>query len=137
VPAMLRVRDRRRRLATVARGGPGAAGAGWEELLAESADRGADGPSSDTVRAAARRLVREHHLESDAQQALRKVISAVEASWYGEAHPRPGQLDEPVRAVAAGIAAGSALSLRGRLLPRSVVRRVRERRSRSEAGAPR
>jgi TgpA N-terminal domain/Transglutaminase-like superfamily/Domain of unknown function (DUF4129) len=127
VPATLRVRARRRRLAAVARGGPDAAGAGWEELLAESADRGADSTPSDTVRAAARRLVREHRLESDTQQALRQVVSAVEASWYGGDHPRPGQLDEPVRAVAAGIAAGSAVSLRGRLLPRSVVHRGRAR----------
>jgi transglutaminase-like putative cysteine protease len=133
VPATLRARDRRRRLAAVGRGGPEAAGAGWEELLAESADRGADSPSSDTVRTAARRLVREHRLESDAQQALRQVIGAVEASWYGGTHPRPGQLDEPVRAVAAGIAAGSALSLRARLLPRSVVQRIRARRANSEA----
>jgi transglutaminase-like putative cysteine protease len=134
VPAMLRVRDRRRRLAAVARGGEDAAGLGWEELLAESTDRGIDTPSSDTVRAAARRLVREHRLEPEAQQALRQVISAVEASWYGDAHPRPGEIDEPVRTVAAGIAAGSKLSLRGRLLPRSVVQRVRERRAQRPVG---
>jgi hypothetical protein len=134
VPATLRSRDRRRRLAAVARGGPDAAGAGWEELLAESTDRGADTPSSDTVRAAARRLVREHRLEPDAQQALRQVIGAVEASWYGDTHPRPGELDAPVRAVAAGIATASGLSLRGRLLPRSVVQRVRERRAQRPAG---
>jgi TgpA N-terminal domain/Transglutaminase-like superfamily len=133
VPATLRIRDRRRRLAAVARGGPEAAGAGWEELLAESTDRGADPSASDTVRAAARRLVREHGLESDTQQALRQVVSALEASWYGGTHPRPGQLDEPVKAVAAGIAAGSALSLRGRLLPRSVAQRMRERRPRPGA----
>jgi transglutaminase TgpA-like protein/transglutaminase superfamily protein/uncharacterized protein DUF4129 len=135
VPASLRIRDRKRRLAAVARGGEDAAGAGWDELLAESTDRGADTPPSDTVRSAARRLVREHHLEPDAQQALRQVIGSVEASWYGGTHPRPGELDEPVRAVAAGIAAGSGLSLRGRLLPRSVVQRVRERRSQARAGS--
>ncbi|MFC5234062.1 transglutaminase TgpA family protein [Pseudonocardia zijingensis] len=128
VPAAMRVRHRRRRFAAVARGGEGAAGAGWDELLAESADRGCDTPPSDTVRAAARRLVREHHLKPDAQQALRQVVGAVESSWYGGAHPRPGELDEPVRTVAAGIAAGSSLSLRGRLLPRSVLQQMRERR---------
>jgi hypothetical protein len=135
VPAMMRIRDRRRRLAAVARGGEEAAGAGWEELLAESTDRGAECPPSDTVRAAARRLVREHNLEPNAQQALRQVIGAVEASWFGGTHPGPGALDEPVRAVAAGIAAGSGLSLRGRLLPRSVVQRVRARRSEARARA--
>ncbi|MHA6622083.1 transglutaminase TgpA family protein [Pseudonocardia sp. DLS-67] len=134
IPATMRIRDRRRRLAAVARGGPEAAGAGWDELLAESTDRGADTPPSDTVRSAARRLVREHHLEPDAQQALRQVIGAVESSWYGGTHPGAGELDEPVRAVAAGISAGSGLSLRGRMLPRSVVQRVRERRSRARAG---
>jgi hypothetical protein len=127
VPAMMRRLDRRRRLAAVAGGGPDAAAAGWDELLAESTDRGADSIPSDTVRAAARRLVREHHLETDAQQALREVVAAVEASWYGGSHPGPGQLDTPVRTVAAGIAAGSALSLRGRLLPRSVLQRRRGR----------
>jgi hypothetical protein len=135
-PAALRVRARRRRLAAVARGGPGAAIAGWEELLAESTDRGADSAESDTVRAAARRLVREHGLESDTQQSLRKVVGAIEASWYGETHPGRGELDEPVRAVAAGIAAGSGLSLRGRLLPRSVVRRVRHHGPRAVADEP-
>ncbi|HYH32780.1 MAG TPA: DUF3488 and transglutaminase-like domain-containing protein [Pseudonocardia sp.] len=125
VPAVLRARDRRRRLAAVVAGGPAAAAAGWDELLAESADRGAESPSSDTVRAAARRLVREHRLEPDAQQALRQVVGAVEASWYGGTHPEPGELEAPVRAVAAGITSGSALSLRGRLLPRSVLQGLR------------
>jgi hypothetical protein len=127
VPAALRVVDRRRRYAAVAAGGPDAAEAGWSELLAESADRGVDPPSSDTVRATARRLVREHRLEGDAQQALRQVVSAVEASWYGGVHPEPGELDDAVRTVAAGIAGGSALRLRARLLPPSVLRRLRDR----------
>jgi hypothetical protein len=80
--------------------------------------------------------VREHGLESDTQQSLRKVVGAIEASWYGGTHPGRGELDEPVRAVAAGIAAGSQLSLRGRLLPRSVMRRVRHRGPRSGADEP-
>jgi hypothetical protein len=79
-------------------------------------------------------LVREHRLEASAQQALRTVVGAVESSWYGETHPEPGELDEPVREVAAGIAAGSALSLRGRLLPRSVLRRQQERNAREGSG---
>ena len=69
-------------------------------------------------------MVREHRLEDDAQQALRQVVTAVEASWYGDVHPAPGDLDEPVNAVRAGIAAGGSLSLRGRLLPRSVLQRT-------------
>jgi hypothetical protein len=135
LPAVLRVLDRRRRLAAVAAGGPDAAGAGWAELLAESTDRGVEPPPSDTVRATARRLVREHRLEADAQQALRQVVAAVEASWYGGSHPGPGELDQAVRTVAAGIAAGSALRLRGRLLPPSVLQRMRSRRSSGAAPA--
>ncbi|WP_433294958.1 transglutaminase TgpA family protein [Pseudonocardia sp. CA-142604] len=124
VPAGLRVIARRRRLAAASAGGPDATGAAWAELLAESIDRGVDHPPSDTVRGAARRIVREHRLDDDAQQALRQVVTAVEASWYGDVHPAPGDLDEPVDAVRAGIAAGGSLSLRGRLLPRSVLQRT-------------
>ncbi|MFC4943477.1 transglutaminase TgpA family protein [Pseudonocardia sp. GCM10023141] len=121
VPFALRSRERRRRLAAVTAGGPGAAAAAWDELQAESTDRGSPSRPSETVRATARRLVSEHRLEAPAQAALRDVVGAVEASWYGDSHPAPGALDEPVRAVQEGIAAGTALSLRERLLPRSVV----------------
>src|SRR6185312_8273259 len=82
-PALLRARARKQRLTAVAAGGPGAAAAGWAELLAESTDRGVPAKESDTVRAAARRLVREHHLDGAAQQHLRQVVGVVEASWYG------------------------------------------------------
>ncbi|WP_219416599.1 transglutaminase TgpA family protein [Pseudonocardia nigra] len=121
VPGGLRAVERRRRLAAVTAGGTDAAGAGWAELLAESTDRGVPSPPSDTVRGAARRMVREHRLDQEAQQALRQVVGAVEASWYGGGGSAPGELDGAVRTVRSGIAAGSALSLRGRLLPRSVL----------------
>jgi len=124
VPAGLRALARRRRLAAVSAGGPEAAGAGWAEVLAESIDRGVVHPQTDTVRGSARRIVREHVLDGDAQQALREVVGAVEASWYGGMHPAPGELEEPVRAVRAGIATKGSLSVRGRLLPRSVMRRT-------------
>ncbi|WP_344015392.1 transglutaminase TgpA family protein [Pseudonocardia xinjiangensis] len=124
VPAGLRVVARRRRLGAVNAGGPEAAGAAWAELLAESTDRGVGYPPSDTVRGSARRMVREHTLDGDAQQALRDVVGAVEASWYGGGHPAPGELDEPVRTVRAGIATKGSLSLRGRLLPSSVLHRT-------------
>jgi hypothetical protein len=124
VPAGLRVVARRRRLAAVSAGGPEAAGAAWAELLAESADRGIGYPPSDTVRGSARRMVREHALDGDSQQSLREVVGAVEASWYGGGHPAPGELEEPVRTVRSGIATKGSLSLRGRLLPRSVIHRT-------------
>jgi hypothetical protein len=122
-PAALRVLHRRRRMAAVRAGGPDAASAAWSELLAESLDRHVPVPATDTVRGAARRLVHEHRLDDRAQQAVRSIVTAVEASWYGGVHPGPGALDEAVPVVAAGIAAGSGLTLRQRLLPRSVVLR--------------
>jgi transglutaminase-like putative cysteine protease len=123
-PAALRARIRRQRLAAVAAGGPGATAAGWAELLADSSDRGVPGKDSDTVRVAARRLVREHHLDGAAQQHLRGVVGVVEASWYGGQHPDPDSLTEPLAGVLAAVAASSPLSVRARLLPRSVLRRA-------------
>ncbi len=122
-PAVLRARTRRQRLAAVASGGPEAAAAGWAELLAESTDRGVPAKDSDTVRAAARRLVREHHLDDAAQQHLRGVVGVVEASWYGGQHPGPDALTEPLAGVLDAVAVSSPLSVRHRLLPRSVLRR--------------
>ncbi len=52
---------------------------------------------SDTVRGAARRLVREHRLGPGAQQALRTVVAGVESSWYGGRHPEPAELLDPIR----------------------------------------
>ena len=122
VPAFLRDRGARQRLAAVAAGGPSAAAAGWAELLAESTDRGVPAKESDTVRAAARRLVREHHLDGAVQQHLRQVVGVVEASWYGGQHPAEGALTDALGEVLAAVAAASPLSVRERLLPRSVLR---------------
>ncbi|MGH3612972.1 MAG: transglutaminaseTgpA domain-containing protein [Pseudonocardia sp.] len=136
-PAGRRALDRRRRLAAVRAGGPAAAGAAWAELLAESVDRGAPGQASDTVRTAARHMVREHHLGDEGQQALRSVVAAVESSWYGDKHPEPAALDGSVQDVRRAIAAGSPLGLRGRLLPRSVLNRLpRHRLPRLRANMP-
>lgn len=120
-PAWWRALVRRRRLAAVGAGGPGAATAAWEELIAESVDRGVPAQRSDTVRGTARRIVREHRLGEDAQAALRTVVGAVESSWYGESHPAPGGLGQAVHALRTGIEAGDPLGWRRRLLPRSVL----------------
>ncbi len=125
VPSGLRARERRRRLAAVDGGGPDAATAAWAELMAESQDRGAPTPPSDTVRSAARRLVHEHQLDGGAQQALRELVGAVEASWYGGTQPAPGALAAPLGTVRTAIATDRRLSLRERLLPHSVTRRGR------------
>jgi transglutaminase-like putative cysteine protease len=121
VPAGLREYRRRQRLSAAAAGGPAAASAAWDELRAESADRGVPVPPSDTVRAAARRLVREHRLDATAQDALRTTVAAVESSWFGDLHPEAGALPGPLAAVRSGIVAGSPIRLRDRLLPRSVL----------------
>ncbi|WP_300010774.1 transglutaminase domain-containing protein [Pseudonocardia sp.] len=121
LPAGLRHLRRRERLAAAAAGGPGAAVAAWDELRAESADRGVAVPASDTVRSAARRLVREHRLDAAAQDALRATVTAVEASWFGDRHPDRHALTGPLAEVRAGMAGGSPLDLRARLLPRSVL----------------
>ena len=120
VPAALRARSRRSRTAVAAGGGPDAAGAAWAELVADSTDRGVPVPPTDTVRAAARRLVREHHLDRGAQDALRAVVTAVEGSWYGGLDPEPGELGGPLAAVRAALATGSPMSWRRRLLPPSL-----------------
>jgi len=125
LPAGVRRWQRRRRLAAVAAGGPAAVAAGWQEVLAESADRGLPGHPTDTVRGTARKLVREHRLDPGSQQALRRLVGVVESSWYGDQHPDAGELVAPVRAVRAGMAAGGPLGLRARLLPRSVLGRLR------------
>jgi len=122
-PSILRRQQRGRRLAAVTGGGAGAAAAAWEELVAESADRDVTPKPSDTVRGTARRMIREHRLNTDAQRAMRDLVGSVEASWYGGGHPAPGELDEPVRVVREAIVAGTPLTLRERLLPRSVLRR--------------
>jgi transglutaminase-like putative cysteine protease len=124
-PGAWRAHLRRRRLAAVEAGGPEAADAAWAEVLAESADRGAASPPTDTVRSAAHRLASAHGLDEEGQRALRVVAGVVEESWYGEVHPAPGALAEPVRAALGAIGAGSALTLRNRLLPPSVVQRAR------------
>ncbi|HEY0817047.1 MAG TPA: DUF3488 and transglutaminase-like domain-containing protein [Pseudonocardia sp.] len=138
VPAALRERSRRRRLAAAAAGGPDAAAAAWAELLAESIDRGVPPQESDTVRLTARRLVRAHDLDSLAQQDLRTLVGGVEASWYGDIHPGPRDLEGPLTTMLAAVAEGSPLSWHGRLLPRSVLSRPASPRSSAydDAAAP-
>lgn len=124
-PTAVRLALRRRRLSIAGAGGPGAAVAAWDELMAESTDRGVSGASSETVRGAARRLVREHRLDEGAQQSLREVVGAVESSWYGQVHPGPGELDGALDSVRRAITASGGLTPRTRILPRSVLGLVR------------
>ncbi|HEY6422541.1 MAG TPA: DUF4129 domain-containing protein [Pseudonocardiaceae bacterium] len=125
-PLGVREARRRRRLHLVGTGGPEAASAGWEELLAESEDRGLVSPAGETVRAAALRLGREHALDQPGRDGLQALVGAVERSWYSST-PRTsaGDLSDAVDAVRASLARCAPLTPMARLLSRSVLRRRR------------
>ncbi|WP_199438991.1 transglutaminase TgpA family protein [Umezawaea beigongshangensis] len=120
-PAALRTLRRRERLHAVAALGPTAADAAWQELVAESVDRGTRIARTETVRSAARRLVREHNLDERGRDGLRSVVGAVEQSWYSA---RPGTdpaLPAAVDEVRQSMARNAPLALRAKVLPRSVL----------------
>lgn len=120
-PAFVRIFRRRHRLHTVAARSMSAAEAAWAELLAESWDRGATIPDTDTVRMTARRLVREHSLDDEGREGLRTVVSVIERSWYsGSQQPDPS-LPEAVENVRRSMRRNAPLALRAKLMPRSVL----------------
>lgn len=121
-PASVREYRRRRRSRTIMERGPWAADAAWAEILAESRDRGATVSDSETVRLAARRLIREHSLDDQGRDSLMSLVSSVERSWYGPADAQPdsvlpGAFDQVTRS----LRRNAPLALRARLLPRSVL----------------
>lgn len=122
VPSWLRRYLRDRRLHTVALGGPDAAGAAWQELMAASVDRGGAPAGTETVRAAARKLVREHRLDERGQNGLRTIIGAVERAWYGGTDKPEPELFPAVRLVLDSLTANAPLGWRSRLFPPSVLR---------------
>lgn len=124
-PATIRDWQRRSRLRAVATGGPGAATAAWQELLAESWDRGTPVPGTDTVRLAANRLARDHGLDDAGRLGLRAVVGAIERSWYGGVARPDSGLAEGLRQVRDSFRRNAPLALRARLLPRSVLRPAR------------
>ncbi|MGH3763980.1 MAG: transglutaminase TgpA family protein [Pseudonocardiaceae bacterium] len=151
-PLGLREIQRRRRRYLVSTGGPRAVSAAWEEVLAESADRGVVPPVGETVRASAQRLVREHGLDEAGQAGLHTLVSAVERSWYASAvdsaqqlrasptlrdggpqrddHRPSGhdhELREAMGALLASMALSAPLTRTARLLPRSALPQHRTR----------
>ncbi|HKN99660.1 MAG TPA: hypothetical protein VJX10_21240, partial [Pseudonocardiaceae bacterium] len=115
----------------VAARGPDAASAAWSELLAESWDRGTGVERGDTLRVAANRMVREHGLDRDGQSSLRTLVGEVERSWYGVRVPA-GRTVTPVVVesfddVRRSLHRNAPLGWRARLLPRSVLRPMRDR----------
>ncbi|MDQ3761743.1 MAG: DUF4129 domain-containing protein, partial [Actinomycetota bacterium] len=130
-PMVVREGRRRRRLHLVGVGGPQAVSAAWEEVLAESADRGVVPPVGETVRAVAARLAHEHDLDESGRTGLRTVVSAVERAWYASVpdagrsdtglHETDRELYDAVEAVRASMARSAPLTRTARLLPRSVL----------------
>ncbi|HEX2300442.1 MAG TPA: transglutaminaseTgpA domain-containing protein, partial [Pseudonocardiaceae bacterium] len=140
-PLAVRGSRRQRRLHLVRTGGPQAASAAWEEVLAESADRGVHPALGETVRGVARRLAQEHRLDEPGRQGLQTLVAAVERSWYGAPEPSTptsagplssgfstagqddaDELTTALDAVRASMARCAPTSPRARLLPRSVLR---------------
>jgi transglutaminase-like putative cysteine protease len=132
---------RRRRLHLIAAGGPRAVSAAWEEVLAESADRGMEPCAGESVRATAERLAHEHALDAPGRAGLRTLVGAVERSWYAGVGRSPAdtsrsgttstddagthdtELRAAVDAVRDSLARCAPLTRTARLLPRSVLRR--------------
>ncbi|MET9628750.1 DUF3488 and transglutaminase-like domain-containing protein [Lentzea sp. NPDC006480] len=121
-PAAMRALRRRKRLHEVSRLGPGAATAAWAELMAESIDRGAPVPSSETIRTAARRLAREHNLDDAGKDGLRTVVGTIERSWYSANPAADPSLPAALAAVRQSLRQNAPLSLRARLFPKSVLK---------------
>jgi transglutaminase-like putative cysteine protease len=124
-PGLVRERQRLARRHEVHRNGPTAASSAWAELLAESTDRGAEVNSTETVRVTARRLATEHGLDEGGRVALRTVVSEVERSWYGGSTEPDPKLGKAFDTVVAGMRTTDPLGWKGKLLPRSIVRRKR------------
>jgi len=122
-PAGLRMLRRRQRLQRAAAGGPRAAGAAWEEVLAESRDRGVEMPTTESVRATARRIAREHALDEPGRADLQALVGAVERSWYGADTSSDPALPDLLATVRASITRCAPTGRWVRLLPRSVLPR--------------
>ena len=121
MPAAVRQWRRTTRLRVIAALGPGAAGAAWQELLAESVDRGTRVADTETVRVAARRLVRVHNLDEQGRDGLRAVVGAVERSWYSAHAEADPSLPRAVHEVRQSFERNAPLALKAKILPRSVL----------------
>jgi transglutaminase-like putative cysteine protease len=136
-PAAVREYRRRRHHKAVAERGPTAADAAWNELLAESLDRGMAVPASDTLRVAATKMVREHDLDAEGRDSLRTLVGEVERSWYGTpaadgVRSTSALVVESFDRVRQSLHRNAPLALRARLLPKSVLRPNKPRKTDNE-----
>ena len=128
-PAALR---RRRRTTRLEAARPDAA---WAELRDLARDRGDDIASTETPRAAARRLASAHGLDENARRTITEVIDAVEQQWYGD--PAEASVAAPsITELVVAWQRCSPLTKRQRWLPRSVWLRQAPRAARSADSAP-
>jgi transglutaminase-like putative cysteine protease len=127
LPMGIREAHRRRRLHLVSAGGRQAVSAAWEEVLAESTDRGVVSPVGETVRVRAQRLVREHGLDEPGQTGLGTLVGAVERSWYAGICPPDCDLRTAMDTVLTSMAKNAPLTRTARVLPRSILPRFWQR----------
>nr|WP_199432035.1 DUF3488 and transglutaminase-like domain-containing protein [Qaidamihabitans albus] len=127
VPSATREIARLRRLRAIDAGEPTAADAAWAELLDECADRGVPIPKSDTVRTAAQKVAQRHHLDEPGKNDLRTVVTGVERSWYGNQGTGDPGFAKAFQGLRESLRRNAPVSLRGRLLPRSLLGRYRRR----------
>jgi transglutaminase-like putative cysteine protease len=122
IPAGLRLWRQHDRMSSVRARRWDAPQAAWDELLAESWDRGTLIQETETVRATARRLAKEHNLDDEGKDGLRVVVSVVERSWYGASDEPDSSLEPAFERVRNSLRRNAPLALRAKLLPRSVLR---------------
>ncbi|WIX74917.1 DUF3488 and transglutaminase-like domain-containing protein [Amycolatopsis carbonis] len=122
-PAALRDVSRRRHLQAIVTHAPGSADAAWRELKAECADRGLPLADSDTVRVAGQKIAERHHLDDSGRDSLRTVIGAVERTWYSDATAADPELAPAFDRLRHSLRTTAPLSWRGRLFPKSILRR--------------
>ena len=112
--------------------------AAWAELRDSATDLGYSWPASETPRQSARRIVKQAHLSSQAQDAMDRVTGLTEQANYARtlrrpagsgAAPTPNLMDD-VKVIRAGLAepVSRRTRLRATVLPPSALAALRERR---------
>lgn len=134
-PAVWRGERRRRRTSE------GTAEAAWDELVDLAVDRGAVTHVGESPRQAAQRMVQDYELDERGTAAVHRIVLAVEDAWYGAGRDSAGAtghdgagLRAALQQAVRGFERARPLSLRDRLLPRSLRRRQQPERETITAG---
>lgn len=127
-PALVRLRQRRRRLAVAGEeDAEAAARAAWDELMATATDLDVPLRSDETPRAVARRVASELALDGPPATGLRLLALAEERARYAPVATVDGDLPTAVRAVRTGLLESrrKRRRVRAAMLPPSVLRAAR------------